>query len=146
MRIESVIAINPSLSIPEDELVEEFLRSSGPGGQHVNKTATAVRLRFDAKNSPSLTAPIRDRLIKVAGARCTPHGEIIIEVHEFRSQKMNRDEARRRLTDLLKRAARPPKKRTKTKPTKASKERRISGKKARSQKKQMRRSPGTDYD
>ncbi len=141
-----MLSITPTLSIPEDELVEEFLRSSGPGGQHVNKTATAVRLRFDAKNSPSLTAPVRDRLIKIAGARCTPHGEIIIEVHEFRSQKMNREEARERLIKLLKSAARPPKKRTKTKPSKASKERRIEGKKVRGQTKKLRRAPGRDFD
>jgi ribosome-associated protein len=136
-----MLLITPNLSIPEDELHEEFLRSSGPGGQHVNKTATAVRLRFDAANSPSLHPPVRDRLLKLAGARATPHGEILIEVHEFRSQKQNREAARDRLTDLLRRAARPPKRRTKTKPTKGSKERRIEGKKARGQKKKLRRSP-----
>ncbi len=141
-----MLTITPTLSIHEDELREEFLRSSGPGGQHVNKTATAVRLRFDAAHSPSLNPPVRDRLLKLAGARATPHGEILIEVHEFRSQKRNREEARDRLTDLLRRAARPPKKRTKTKPTKAAKERRIEGKKTRSQTKKMRRAPGADYD
>lgn len=136
-----MITINATISIPDDELHEEFLRSSGPGGQHLNKTSTAVRLRFDAKNSPSLPAPVRDRLIALAGARATPKGELIFEVHEFRSQKMNREEARRRLTDLLKRAARPPKKRTKTKPTRASKEKRIEGKKFQGAKKKMRRAP-----
>ncbi len=141
-----MLSITSTLSIPEDELTEEFLRSSGPGGQHVNKTATAVRLRFDAANSPSLRAPVRDRLLKLAGARATPHGEILIEVHEFRSQKMNREEARKRLTELLRRAARPPKRRTKTKPTKASKERRIAGKKTRSQTKKTRKAPGRDFE
>src|SRR5688572_12460425 len=75
----TMLIVTPKLSIPEDELSEEFLRSTGAGGQHVNKTETTVRLRFDAANSPSLTAPIRSRLIKLAGARATPHGEILIE-------------------------------------------------------------------
>src|SRR6185295_10524997 len=122
----------------------EFFQSSGPGGQHVNKTETAVRLRFDAKNSPSLSSPVRERLLNLAGSRATPHGEILIEVHEHRSQKMNREAARERLADLLRRAARPPKRRTKTKPTRASRERRIESKKVRSQTKSMRKRPRAD--
>lgn len=139
-----MLKINTKLSIPDDELHEEFLRGTGAGGQHVNKTETTVRLRFDAKNSPSLTAPVRNRLLKLAGAHATTQGEILIEAREHRSQKMNREAARERLADLLKRAMRAPKSRTKTKPTKASRERRIEGKKARSQVKKMRRAPRGD--
>ena len=139
-----MLNVTPKLSIPDEELHEEFLRGTGAGGQHVNKTETTVRLRFDAANSPSLTAPIRQRLLKLAGARATPHGEILIEAREHRSQKLNREAARERLADLLRRAARPPKRRAKTKPTRASKERRIEGKKVRSQVKKTRRAPGRD--
>ena len=141
-----MLVVSGTLSIPEEELSEEFLRSPGPGGQNVNKTETAVRLRFDAAHSRVLDHPVRDRLIRLAGARATPQGEILIEVHEHRSQKQNREVARTRLADLIRAAMRPPKRRTKTKPTKASRERRIDGKKARSQTKRMRRSPGADYD
>jgi len=141
-----MLIITPTISIPEDELIEEFLRSSGPGGQHVNKTATAVRLRYDAMKSFALPASVLARLLNLAGSRATPAGEILIEVHEFRSQKLNREAARDRLADLVRRAARPPKRRTKTKPTKASKERRIEGKKVRGQTKKMRKAPRSDHD
>lgn len=141
-----MLVVSPKLSIPEDELREEFLRSSGPGGQHVNKTSTAVRLRYNAAKSFALPAQVIARLLKLAGSRATPDGEILIEVHDQRSQQQNREIARERLADLIRRAARPPKSRTKTKPTKASRERRIEGKKARSQVKKMRRTPGKDYD
>jgi len=139
-----MLKINAKISIPDDELHEEFLRGTGAGGQHVNKTETTVRLRFDAQSSPSLTAPVRDRLLKLAGAHATSHGEILIEAREHRSQKMNREAARERLVDLIKRAARAPKRRAKTKPTRAAKERRIKSKKAHSSIKKMRRAPSRD--
>ena len=133
-----MLPIFPKIQIPEDELHEEFLRSPGPGGQHVNKSETAVRLTFDAANSVALPHEVRQRLLKLAGVRASEAGVIAIESHEFRSQKRNRESARERLAELIRAAASPPKKRRKTKPTKASKERRISGKKARSDVKRMR--------
>ena len=140
-----MLVVSPTLSSPEEELREEFLRSPGPGGQHVNKSSTAVRLRFNAAKSFALPAQVIARLLRLAGSRATPDGEILIEVHDQRSQKQNREIARERLADLIRLAARPPKPRTKTKPSKVSKEKRIHGKKARSQVKQMRRGPGR-YD
>ncbi len=133
-----MLIVSARIRIPEDELREEFLRSPGPGGQHVNKSETAVRLTFDAASSPSLPHDIRQRLLRLAGARATDEGVIAIEAHTHRSQKRNREEARYRLAELIRAAARPPKKRTKTKPSKASKERRLQGKKARSDVKRMR--------
>lgn len=133
-----MLRIGPGIAIPEEELHEEFMRSSGPGGQHVNKTSTAVRLRFDAAHSPSLPEDIRERALKLAGNRATDAGEILIDAQQYRSQERNRHDARRRLTELLERAARPPKKRRKTRPSKAAHERRLQEKRRRSEKKQMR--------
>lgn len=133
-----MLSISPKIQIPEDELHEEFIRSPGPGGQHVNKSATAVRLTFDAGASPSISDAVRHRLIKLAGARATEAGVVAIEAHNHRSQKQNREEARSRLAEIIRAAARPPKKRTKTRPTRASKERRLSRKKARSETKKFR--------
>ena len=133
-----MLIVSARIRIPEDELHEEFLRSPGPGGQHVNKSETAVRLTFDASNSPSLPHDVRPRLIRLAGTRATDEGVIAIEAHNHRSQKRNREEARERLVELIRAAARPPKKRAKTKPSKASKERRLKVKKARSDVKRMR--------
>lgn len=134
-----MLVVSNRIQIPEDELCEEFLRSPGPGGQHVNKSETAVRLTFDAAHSPSLPDEVRGRLLRLAGTRATNEGVIAIEAHIHRSQKRNRDEARERLAELIRAASRAPKKRTKTKPSKASKERRLQGKKARSDVKRMRR-------
>lgn len=133
-----MLEATPKISIPEDELHEEFLRSPGPGGQHVNKSATAVRLTFDAANSPSLPSDVRNRLLRTAGSRASSDGLIAIECHEYRSQKRNRETARDRLAGMIRAAARPPKKRTKTRPSRASKERRLAGKKARGEVKRMR--------
>jgi ribosome-associated protein len=133
-----MLLINSRISIPEGELHEEFLRSPGPGGQHVNKSETAVRLSFDAAASPSIPPDVRQRLLRLAGTRATEAGVIAIEAHNHRSQKQNREEARTRLTELIRAAARPPKKRTKTKPTKGAKERRLAGKKSRSEVKRTR--------
>jgi ribosome-associated protein len=136
-----MLRITANIAIDENELDEQFVRSSGPGGQHVNKTATACQLRFDAMGSPSLPQPVKRRLQRIAGRRMTDDGEIVIDAREHRSQKQNRDEARRRLADLLARAARPPKRRRKTKPTRASRERRLKAKKHRGEIKRLRKPP-----
>jgi ribosome-associated protein len=135
-----MIRITPSISIALSELEESFVRSSGPGGQNVNKVSTAVELRFDVRASPNLTEPVRARLEKLAGSRLTKTGVLIIFADRFRTQDANRSDARARLVALIKQATIAPKFRVKTKPTKASKERRIEGKKQRSGVKKMRQS------
>jgi ribosome-associated protein len=137
--------VTKNIHIPESELDEQFIRSSGPGGQHVNKTASAVQLRFDVQNSPSLPEDVRRRLKSLAGSRMTKEGELILEVSQHRSRAQNRAEARERLIRLVQRAARPPVRRKKTKPTRASKERRLKDKRARSEKKRLRQPPRLDY-
>ncbi len=135
----TMIHITPNLSIHESEIHLQFIRASGPGGQKVNKAATAVQLRFDVGNSPSLPEDVRIRLIRTAGRRVTRDGILIIEAQRFRTQERNRDEAVGRLVALIRRAAEKPKPRKKTRPTLASKERRIKEKKQRGLTKKMRR-------
>ncbi len=136
-----MIKINRHITLDENELNYDFVRASGPGGQHVNKASTAVQLRFDAANSPSLPAEVCDRLINLAGNRVTQDGVLIIEAHEHRSQTRNRREALKRLVKLIRRAAKKPKKRRQTKPTRASKERRLQNKRHRSRIKKFRKPP-----
>lgn len=124
--------------IQPDEIHFEFVRSSGPGGQNVNKVATAVQLRFDARNSRSLEPEVRDRLLRLAGKRATSSGEIIIEARRFRTQQRNREDALERLMQLIDTAAIPPKVRHKSRPTKASNLKRLETKKRRSQVKKFR--------
>jgi ribosome-associated protein len=134
-----VIRITDRISIDESELVENFVRSSGPGGQNVNKLSTAVQLRFDLRGSPSLSDGVRARAERLAGSRLTNDGVLIINAQRFRTQERNRQDARERLVALLQEAAVPPVPRRPTKPTRASRERRIEGKKRRSGIKNLRR-------
>jgi ribosome-associated protein len=135
-----MLRITPTISIDENEIQLDFIRASGPGGQHVNKTATAVQLRFDARNSPSLPDDVRERLIRLAGSRVTEDGILIIAARSFRSQERNRQDAIERLVELIRKAAEEPKLRRKTKPTRAAKQRRLDAKRRRSQAKRLRRS------
>jgi ribosome-associated protein len=135
--------ITETISLDESEILERFVRSSGPGGQNVNKVATAVRLRFDARGSRSLPEPVRERLVRLAGKRMTREGVIVIEAARFRTQERNREDARERLVELIRRAARPEKPRKGTAPTAASRERRLSAKRRRGEVKRERR-PFTD--
>lgn len=137
-----MIFITPSIAINEAELEFSFIRSPGPGGQNVNKVASAVQLRFDALNSPSLPEEVRARLQVLAGSRMTRHGELLIRAVRFRTQERNRQDAIERLVDLLKRAAVAPRKRKKTRPTAASRERRLSVKKIHGRMKSLRRKQG----
>jgi ribosome-associated protein len=134
-----------ALTIPESELKESFIRSSGPGGQNVNKVSTAVQLRFDVAASPSLTPYQKGRLLKLASHLATQAGEIIIEAARYRTQPQNREDARARLAALIAEASRPPPpKRKKTKPTKGSVERRLKQKTGRSAVKRMRGKVGDE--
>ncbi|MDF1501060.1 MAG: alternative ribosome rescue aminoacyl-tRNA hydrolase ArfB [Anaerolineales bacterium] len=139
------LQITKDIAIPEEELEEQFIRASGPGGQHVNKAATAVQLRFDVESSPSLPEAVRRRLKSLAGNRLTKEGVLILEASQHRSRQMNRDDARERFTRLVRRAARPPARRKKTRPTRASKERRLQNKRERSEKKRRRKPPGLEF-
>ena len=139
-----MIPITPTISIDERELHEEFVRASGPGGQNVNKVATAVQLRFDVRRSPSLPGDVRHRLERLAGRRLTDDGVLIIEASRHRTQEQNREDARDRLIELIRRAAHKPKPRRKTRPTLASKKRRLEGKRQRSSTKRLRRPPRSE--
>lgn len=123
-----MLRITDEIEIADWELSESFMRSSGPGGQNVNKVATAVELRFEAARSPNLTPPVKARLKKLAGQRWTKEGALILQVDETRSQARNRDIARDRLADLIRRALVAPKRRIATRPTLGSKRRRMDSK------------------
>ena len=138
------LKINAQLTLPDAVLEERFVRASGPGGQHVNKTSTAVQLRFDVRNNPLLPNGVRARLLKQAGTQITRDGEIVIEARRYRSQERNRADARNRLKALIQRAWQPPKKRKPTRPSKAAKRRRLDAKNKRGRDKRLRRTPGRE--
>ncbi len=137
--------ITPTLSIPDNELTITFVRASGPGGQNVNKVATAVQLRFDVRNSPLLTEEVKARLVRVAGKRVTSDGVLVIEAKRYRSQEQNRSDAEQRLTVLIQKALLKPKRRRPTRPTAASQARRVEAKKIRAGIKRQRQAKG-DYN
>jgi len=134
------IPITGSISLDESEIEVSFIRSSGPGGQNVNKVSTAAQLRFDLRHSPSLPEGLKARAAVLAGSRLTLDGEIVLTANRFRTQAMNRDDAVARVVDLLHEAAIPPKVRRPTRPTLASKTRRLEGKTQRSGIKRLRTS------
>jgi len=133
-----MIQITSSIAIDDGEIQEEFIRSSGPGGQNVNKVATTVQLRFDVVNSPSLPDEVRERLISLARSRITEDGILIINARRFRTQGRNRKDAIERLTELIRRAVEKPRSRRKTRPTLASKRRRLEDKHRRAETKKLR--------
>ena len=134
-----MIKITDSIYINESEVKESFIRSSGPGGQHVNKVSTAVQLRFNAKNSGNISAKVFNRLRAIAGSKLTEDGNVIIVSREHRSQSQNRRVALDKLISLLQQAAKKPKYRTPTRPSKASVEKRLRNKRLQSEKKKSRR-------
>lgn len=133
-----MLEVSPRIQVPKSELRERFIRSPGPGGQNVNKLATAVQLQFDVARSPSLPEDVRARLMRLAGRRLDGTGVLTIEAHRFRTRERNREDARDRLVDLLCRAAHRPKPRVATRPTRASQKRRLESKRARSAIKRLR--------
>ena len=130
--------INDSILIEDWELTESFTRSSGPGGQHVNKTSSAVELRFEAARSPNLTPAIKSRLKRLAGRRWTKDGAVVVTAEAHRSQLMNRELAQKKLIALVREALKVPKRRVQTKPTLGSKRRRLDGKTRRGEVKKLR--------
>ena len=141
-----MIKITPQIILDENEIQEEFIRSSGPGGQNVNKVSTAVHLRFDVKNSPSLSEKIRQRLIRLSGARMTKDGVLVIKSDRHRKREHNRRDAINRLAGLIIEASKIPKYRVRTKPSSTAKRRRLDNKRKRGQtKKQRQRVSSKDY-
>jgi len=141
-----MIEITPSTHIDESELKYDFIRASGPGGQNVNKVASAVQLRFDARNSPSLPQEVKERLLRLAGSRATEEGVLIIEARRYRTQEHNRLDATQRLVSLVQKALEKPKKRKATRPSITAKAARVGDKKKRGQIKRLRRFDPSDWE
>ncbi len=140
-----LIAINDTIVIREEELRLEFVQASGPGGQNVNKVASAVQLRFDTR-SPSLTEGVRLRLLRIANKRVGKDGVLLIEAKRYRSQEQNRQDAIRRLVELIRQASIPPKVRRKTRPSAAAKQKRLEAKRKRGEVKRLRGKAGADVE
>ena len=140
------IPVTPTLNLDEAELEMTFIRSSGPGGQNVNKVSSAVQLRFDARRSPSLPNAVAVRLIKLAGKRATNDGELVITANQHRTQEMNRKDAVDRILELIRQATVVQKKRVKTKPTRSTRAKRMDSKSQRSSTKGQRRVTSKDWD
>lgn len=140
----SVDAPRPRHLPPEEELEENFIRASGPGGQHVNRAETAVQLRFDARASSFLTDAVRERLLEAAGQLADRNGVITLRSESSRSQYRNRVEARRRLAAMIERASRPPKRRIKTRPSRSQREKRLSEKRHKQKIRRLRKPPKVD--
>ena len=139
-----MLHVTPSIVIDDSEIEERFVRASGPGGQNVNKVATAVQLRFDAGRSTSIDDDVRARLMAIAGSRMTADGVLVIDSRTFRTQAQNREAARERLVELLRQAAVKPKRRRKTRPSGASRLQRLESKRRRANTKQGRRNVAGD--
>lgn len=139
-----MLIVTSTIHIPENELVERFTRATGPGGQHVNRTESAVELRFDVARSSALPEVVRTRLLKRHDRRLSAEGVLVIQARRFRDQARNREDARERLASVIRAATVAPKKRVPTRPTRASRERRLTGKKRRGQLKQTRGRHGSD--
>ena len=140
----ALLRITPRIQLDETELVERFVTAAGPGGQNVNKVATAVELRFDAARSPTLTEAVRLRLARLAGRRMTQDGVLVIQAQSYRTQDRNREDARHRLVELLREAAKPPTPRFATRPTLGSKRRRLESKAYRADIKKGRARPDAE--
>jgi len=140
-KTRDMIRISRTFDIPESEIDEKFVQSSGPGGQNVNKVATSVQLRFNIKESSTLPSMVKERLKELTQNRITTDGVLIIESQSHRTQQKNRKAAREKLAQLIRKALKPPKKRKKTKPTRASHERRLDDKRLRARKKELRKDP-----
>ncbi len=133
-----MIRVSDRIVLAGGEIEESFVRASGPGGQHVNTSSTGVQLRFDVRNSPSLSEAVRSRLLKLAGSRLTREGVLVIEASNFRSQKANREDAMDRLAALIRAAEKQPKRRRKTRPSRASRAKRLDNKQRRGDLKKTR--------
>jgi ribosome-associated protein len=136
-----MIRVTAAIALDEKEILETFIRASGPGGQNVNKLATAVQLRFDVRASPALSEPVRARLVRLAGRRLTLEGVLVITAQRHRTQERNRADALERLLELIRQAAVPPVPRRPTRPSLASKRRRLESKTRRGEVKKLRNEP-----